>query len=169
MSASKTAHSEQSSASKPPFLTAGEVTPEALWSWEMGCTQFFIHKDVPEEEMVKKVAWGMQDPHIQDWYITNQEEIDVMMFKEYMAEVCSVWLPIGWADTVRRKMLASRQGQRAFSEWAIDVQSQNTLLRGMASHLPEKISSRKTYANGLKRSAFLMKNGCVTLQDRRKQ
>ncbi|KAG1839529.1 hypothetical protein F4604DRAFT_1599551, partial [Suillus subluteus] len=136
-STSKAARVEQSSASKPPFLTLGEVTPEALRSWEMGCTQFFMHKGIPDEDMVKKIAWGMQDPRIQDWYSTNQEEIDAMTFKEYMAEVRSIWLPLGWADTVRRKMLASTQGQRPFSEWVIDVQSQNTLLRGTASHLPD--------------------------------
>ncbi|KAG1841699.1 hypothetical protein DFJ58DRAFT_610860, partial [Suillus subalutaceus] len=127
----------QSSASKPPLLTAGEITPDALWSWEMGCIQFFMHKDVPEDEMVRKVAWGLQEPRIQDWYMTNQDEIDLMTFKEYMAEVREIWLPIGWADTIRRKMLASTQGQRAFSEWAIDVQSQNTLLRGTPSHLAD--------------------------------
>ncbi|KAG1873487.1 hypothetical protein C8R48DRAFT_746187 [Suillus tomentosus] len=115
----------------------GEVTPEALRSWEMGCAQFFMHKNVAEDDMVKKIAWGMQDPRIQDWYLTNQEEMDLMTFKEYMAEVRRVWLPSGWADIVRRKMLASMQGQRPFSEWAIEVQSQNTLLRGTASHLTD--------------------------------
>jgi predicted aspartyl protease len=132
----KTARVEQSSASKPPFLTLGEVTHEALRSWEMGCSQFFMHKSIPEEDMVKKIAWGMQDPQIQDWYLTNQDEIDAMTFKEYMAEVRNMWLPVGWADIVRRKMLASTQGQRPFSEWAIEVQSQNTLLRGTTLHLP---------------------------------
>jgi len=135
--ASKVARVDQASASKPPFLTPGEVTPEVLRAWEMGCTQFFRHKDVPEEEMVGKVAWGMQDPRIQDWYLTNQDEIDALAFKAYMAEVRKIWLPTGWADTVRRKMLASSQGQRPFSEWAIDIQSQNTLLRGTTSHLTD--------------------------------
>jgi hypothetical protein len=134
---SKVARADQASVSKPPFLTPGEVTPEVLRAWEMGCTQFFRHKDVPEDEMVGKVAWGMQDPHIQDWYLTNQDEIDLLAFKEYMAEVCKIWLPTGWADTVRRKMLASSQGQHPFSEWAIDIQSQNTLLRGTTSHLTD--------------------------------
>ncbi|KAG1899065.1 uncharacterized protein F5891DRAFT_1190260 [Suillus fuscotomentosus] len=125
---SKAAHIEQSSANKPPFLTMGEVTPEALRSWEMGCAQFFMHKNVAEDDMVKKIAWGMQDLRIQDWCLMNQEEMDLMTFKEYMAEVRRVWLPSGWADIVRCKMLASMQGQCPFSEWAIDVQSQNTLL-----------------------------------------
>jgi len=134
---SKITWAEQASASKLPFLTAGEVTPEALWAWEMGCIQFFRHKDVPEDEMVGKVAWGMQDPWIQDWYLTNQEEIDVLSFKEYMAKVQKIWLPISWADTVCCKMLASNQGQHPFSEWAINVQSQNMLLRGTTWHLTD--------------------------------
>ncbi|KAG2072905.1 hypothetical protein BDR04DRAFT_1116616 [Suillus decipiens] len=122
-SASKIAHVEQSAASKPPFLTLGEVMPEALRSWEIGCYQFFMHKNIPEEDM--------------DWYLTNQEEIDVMMFKEYMAKVCHLWLSLGWVDTVRCKMLASTQGQCPFSKWAIKIQSKNTLLQGTASHLPD--------------------------------
>jgi hypothetical protein len=103
----------------------------------MGCTQYFNLKSVPDDEMVKKVAWGMQDPRIHDWYLTNQEEIDAMPFKVYMMLVRSVWLPLGWADAVRRKMLSSMQGQRPFNEWAIDMQSQNTLLHGTTSHLPD--------------------------------
>ncbi|KAG2752641.1 hypothetical protein P692DRAFT_20724843 [Suillus brevipes Sb2] len=126
--ASKTAKVEQSSASKPPFLTAGELTPEVLKTFEMGCTQFFLHKDVKADEMVKKVAWGMQEPVIQDWYVTNRERIDKLTFAEYMSEVRDYWLPSGWSDIVRRKMLASTQGQRAFNEWAVDVQRQNSTL-----------------------------------------
>ncbi|KAG1786930.1 uncharacterized protein HD556DRAFT_1247607, partial [Suillus plorans] len=134
---SKLARVEQLSASKPPFLTAGELTPEALRSWELGCTQFFLHKEVKEGEMVKKVAWGMQDPVMQDWYSNNQVHLDKLTFKDYMAEVRSYWLPSGWADTVRRKMLSSTQGQRPFHEWASEFQSRNTLLRGTTSHLAD--------------------------------
>ncbi|KAG0708042.1 hypothetical protein DFH29DRAFT_791206, partial [Suillus ampliporus] len=134
---SKIARVDQSSPSKPPFLTAGELTPEALRSWEMGCTQFFLHKGVKDDEMVKKVAWGMQEAVIQDWYINDRERIDKLTFAEYMAEVRDYWLPSGWSDIVRRKMLSSTQGQRPFNEWAVDIQSQNTLLRGTTSHLAE--------------------------------
>ncbi|KAG1785106.1 uncharacterized protein HD556DRAFT_1451069 [Suillus plorans] len=134
---SKFAQVEQSSASKPPFLTAGELTPEVLCTWEMGCTQFFLHKEVKDVEMVKKVAWGMQEPVMQDWYSNNQARLDALTFKDYMAEVCSYWLPSGWADSVRRKMLASMQGQQPFHEWAVNFQGQNTLLRGTLSHLKD--------------------------------
>lgn len=96
----KTAHVEQLSASKPPFLTVGELTPEALRSWEMGCTQFFLHKEVKEEEMVRKVAWGMQGAVIQDWYMNDRERIDKLTFAKYMAEVRNYWLPSSWSDLV---------------------------------------------------------------------
>ncbi|KAG2097023.1 uncharacterized protein F5147DRAFT_778161 [Suillus discolor] len=97
---------------------AGELTPEALRAWEMACMQFFLHKEVKDIEMVKKVILGMQ-------------ELD------YMTEVRRYWLPSGWADTVHWKMLVSTQGQRPFHEWAVDVQGQNTLLRGTTSHLAD--------------------------------
>ncbi|KAG1797477.1 uncharacterized protein HD556DRAFT_1212875, partial [Suillus plorans] len=126
---------EQTSASTPLFLAAGELTPEVLHAWEMGCTQFFLHKEVKDDEMVKKVAWGMQEPVMQDWYSNNQARLDGLTFKDYMEDVHSYWLPSGWADQVRRKMLASTQGQRPFHEWAVDVQGHNTLLRGTPSHL----------------------------------
>ncbi|KAG1781465.1 hypothetical protein EV702DRAFT_1192955 [Suillus placidus] len=134
----KAARVEQTSASKLPFLTAGQITPEALRAWEMGCTQFFLHKEVKDNEKVKKIAWGMQDPIVQDWYLNNQAKFDALTFKEYIAEVRTYWLPTDWADAVHRKMLASVQGQRPFAEWAVDVQSQNTLLHDTTSHLDDK-------------------------------
>ncbi|KAG2364666.1 hypothetical protein BDR07DRAFT_1482290 [Suillus spraguei] len=57
--------------------------------------------------MVKKVAWGMQEPVIQDWYSNNQARLDALFFKNYM------------------------------EEWAVDIQGRNTLLRGTPSHLAD--------------------------------
>lgn len=138
MAMSKIARVEQAAPSKPPALSAGQITPEVLRAWENGCTQFFLHKEVKDDKKVKKVAWGMQDPIVKDWYLNDQAKLDALTFAEYMKEVRMYWLPTDWADTVRRKMLASIQGQRPFSEWAVDVQSQNTLLRGTTSHLDDK-------------------------------
>jgi hypothetical protein len=134
---SKTARVEQAAANKPPFLTPGDVSPEVLRAWEMGCRQFFMHKSIDPTEQVAKVAWGMQDPRIQDWYLNDQDRIDDLSFAEYLAEVRSYWLASDWADVVRQKMLSSTQGNKPFNEWAVDVQSQNTLLRGSTSHLDD--------------------------------
>ena len=55
---------EQTAANKPPLLTAGDITPEALRAWEMDCLQFFRQKGLAEEEQVGKVAWNLQDPRV---------------------------------------------------------------------------------------------------------
>ncbi|KAG1868723.1 hypothetical protein C8R48DRAFT_771505 [Suillus tomentosus] len=136
-STNKTVRVEQASASKPPFLITGQIMPEALQGWEMSCMQFFLHKEVKDDEKVKKVAWGMQDTIIQDWYLNNQEELEELSFREFIAVVHNYWLPTDWADAVHRKILASVQGSHSFSEWAIDIQSQNTLLHDTISHLSD--------------------------------
>ncbi|KAG2352244.1 hypothetical protein BDR07DRAFT_1498820 [Suillus spraguei] len=128
---------EQSSASKPPFLTPGPLTPEALRAWEMACAQFFLHKEVKDDEQVKRVAYGMQEPVIQDWYLNDWANFNKLSFKDYLAEVCTYWLPTDWADTIRRTLLGCVQGQRPFSKWAVDIKTQNTLLHGTASHLTD--------------------------------
>jgi hypothetical protein len=134
---SKTARVEQVAANKPPLLTPGDVSPEALRAWEMGCRQFFMHKSVDAAEQVAKVAWGLQDPRIQDWYLNDQDRINKLSFADYLAEVRSYWLSSDWADIVRQRMLSSTQGSKPFNEWAVQVQSQNTLLRGSTSHLDD--------------------------------
>jgi hypothetical protein len=172
----KVAKSKQLSASKPPFLTPGQIMPEVLRAREMGCKLFFFHKEIQDEEKVKKVAWGMQDSIVQDWYQNNQEVFDAMTFKNFMSEVRTYWLPTDWSDTVRRRMLASVQGQRPFGEWAIDIQSQNTLLRGTPSHLvislrtiTLRISRKRSYANGSKRYDYWTRSVCTISHVRKRQ
>lgn len=109
---SKTARMEQTAANKPPFLTPGDVSPEALRAWEMGCRQFFMHKSVDAAEQVAKVAWGMQDPRIQDWYLNDQDRINKLSFAEYLAEIRSYWLSSDLVDVVRQKMLSSNTRQQ---------------------------------------------------------
>ena len=128
---------EQTTANKPPLLTAGDITPEALRAWEMGCLQFFRQKGLAEEEQVGKVAWNLQDLRVQDWYSHDCERLNAMTFTDFMKEVRSYWLPSDWADSICQKMLSSTQGDKAFHVWAAEVQSQNVLLWGSPSYLPD--------------------------------
>ncbi|KAG2073366.1 hypothetical protein BDR04DRAFT_1116284 [Suillus decipiens] len=106
-------HVEQVSASKSPFLTTGQISPEGLCAWEMGCAQLFLHKEVKDDEKVKKVAW------------------------DFMDKVHTHWLPTDWVEIIQCKLLATVQGQCTFTKWAIEIQSQNTLLCGTTSHLTD--------------------------------
>ncbi|KAG1760460.1 hypothetical protein EDD22DRAFT_781129, partial [Suillus occidentalis] len=115
----------------------GDLTPEAICKWEMGCRQYFKHKEVPTNEQVGKVAWGMQEPSIQDWYLNDQDHMDSLTFTEYMAEFHAYWLPSDWDDVTHQKLLSSCQGDKLFSEWVVEVQSLNSLLHGIPSQLTE--------------------------------
>ncbi|KAF9236821.1 hypothetical protein BU15DRAFT_49524 [Melanogaster broomeanus] len=126
---------EQAAAHKAPIITPGDLTPEALRAWEMGCRQYFLHRSVEAADQVAKVAWNLQDPRMRDWYLNDTETFDALTFKAFVDAVRSTWLPSDWAVTARQKMLASTQGNKHFNEWAIEVESQNALLRGTASHL----------------------------------
>lgn len=89
--------------------------------------------------MVKKVAWGMQELIIQDWYLNDQDRSNKLLFTEYLnlKEVREYWLPTDWEDTVHQKMLSSMQGNRPFHDWAIEIQSKNTLLRDTDSYFTD--------------------------------
>lgn len=135
---SHTGRCEQSAPSKaPPVLTAGDVTPEALRAWELGCMNFFRQKGVAADDQVVKVAGNLLDPRIQDWYSNNGDHLMSLSFAEFMTEVRKYWLPSDWAATVRQKMLSSTQGTKAFHLWAVEVESLNVLLRGSESYLSE--------------------------------
>ncbi|KAG2746332.1 hypothetical protein P692DRAFT_20820289 [Suillus brevipes Sb2] len=134
---SKMARVEQKAANKLPILTVGEISPEVLLAWEIGCRRFCIHKGVPDTEMVSKVAWGMRDPIIQTWYHNDYDRFNKLSFAEYINEVRSYWLPTDWVVTVRQKMWSSMQGQKPFNEWAFEILSKNNLLQGTPSHLTD--------------------------------
>jgi len=105
---------EQAAPNKVPLLTAGEITPEALHTWEMGCLQFFRQKEIAAKDQVGRVAWNLQDPRVQDWYVNDSERLNALTFAAFMLEVCSYWLPSDWATMVRQKLLLSTQGDKAF-------------------------------------------------------
>ncbi|KAG6328379.1 hypothetical protein ID866_10711 [Astraeus odoratus] len=134
---SVTGHCKQSNPNKAPALTAGDVTPEALHAWEMGCHHFFRQKDIADADQVARVAWNLQDPHIQDWYTNSSDCLNQLTFPKFMSEVHLYWLPSDWAATVHQKMLSSTQGSKPFHLWAVEIESLNILLHGSDSHLSE--------------------------------
>ena len=78
---------QQATLTKPPVLTAGDVTPEALCSWEIGCITYFAHKDVTPASQVQRVAWGLHDARIQQWYVTEHNRLNTLTFATFMTEL----------------------------------------------------------------------------------
>ncbi|KAG1856950.1 hypothetical protein C8R48DRAFT_607803, partial [Suillus tomentosus] len=116
----KTATVEQSAPSKPPKLLAGELTPEVARDWDNVCSTYFMHKEVVAADQVKMVAFGMLDPRLHTWYLSQYS-----------------WLESHWDTKLRKKVLGSQQGSRPFYEWALELQNQNALLYGNTAHLSD--------------------------------
>ncbi|KIO00253.1 hypothetical protein M404DRAFT_153059, partial [Pisolithus tinctorius Marx 270] len=121
----------------PPFLTAGDITPEGLCSWELGCENYFWLKSIAEDVQVAKVVGHLLDPRVQDWISNNGDQLTALTFAEFMDEVSTYWLPSDWAEAIQQKMLSSTQGNKAFHLWAVEVESLNVLLQGSEFHLTE--------------------------------
>ncbi|KAG1763847.1 hypothetical protein EDD22DRAFT_1050004 [Suillus occidentalis] len=133
----KTAIVEQSAPSKPPKLTAGEITPQVALDWENACETYFMHKSVDPADQVKMIASGMLDPRLRTWYLTRRATLNAGTFAEYMSALRIAWLESNWANKLRKKVLGSRQNNRSFYEWALDLQNQNALLYGNPSYLSD--------------------------------
>ena len=129
---------EQIVAHNAPLVTAGDITPEVLHSWEMGCKQYFRIKTITTTDQVTNVAWNLQDLHVQDWYSNDTDYLNGLSFDAFMSEVCKTWLPSDWDTTLRQHMLGSTQGSHSFHKWAVNLQSQNTMLCSTTSHLNVK-------------------------------
>jgi hypothetical protein len=133
----KNADVEQPAPSKPLKLSAGELTPEVAWDWENACKTYFMHKGIDAANQVKMIASGMTDPRLHTWYLTQHATLDGGTFDKYMTALKTAWLETHWDTKLRRKVLGSRQGTRAFYEWALELQNQNALLYGNAAHLSD--------------------------------
>jgi len=66
----------------------GAVSPEVLRQFENACRSYFCNKEGLElKDYIARVAGGLQDPLIADWYWTSQATFDVMSFDDFMKEI----------------------------------------------------------------------------------
>lgn len=134
----RSASVEQAAPSKPPKLLAGELTPEVARDWENACTNYFLHKDVEAKIQVRMVAFGMLDPRLHTWYLSQKATLDTGTFDEYMTALKAAWLDTHWQTKLRKRILGSQQGIHPFYEWALGVQNLNALLYGNKSYLDDE-------------------------------
>jgi len=125
----------QPNSSKPPTLTPGRIGPDLLRKFQIGCLSYFQNKDIDPANQVKCVAWGLQDPLIQDWYMNDRERIEALAFDAFIVEIRNRWLKRGWETTLRNNLYSSRMGNDSFWDWAVKFQSNNSLLIDSPSHM----------------------------------
>jgi hypothetical protein len=147
MSTKSTAEVTHTTASKPPCLSAGTISPEVLHQFENACHSFFHNKEGLEpKDHIARIAGSLQDPLLADWYWTGQETFDALSFNDFMKEFRNKWLPNNWEQDIRHKVLGTKQSG-AFWDWAVKMRSLNTLLHGTTNHLDDAALLNQLKAN----------------------
>ncbi|KZT18016.1 hypothetical protein NEOLEDRAFT_1152831 [Neolentinus lepideus HHB14362 ss-1] len=137
-SKSQLAYVEQATSKSAPVLHPGEITPAALRDWAEACEAYCENKsDLKAEDYVRKIAYGMRDNRLRDWYRVNKTRLNALSLDAYIEEMKKKYLRPDWEDELRRQIFASSQGEQSFWDWQNSLQSTNCLLRGTPSHFTD--------------------------------
>ena len=111
-----------------PMLTAGKITPVVMQSWTLACKRYMKHAGKTPSEIVSFVAEGMFEPRLISWYQADQTRIDALSLADYIKELSALVLDKNWAHDILEKILSSKQGNRVFIDWKIEVENLNAIL-----------------------------------------
>ena len=111
-----------------PVLTAGKITPLVLQSWSLACKRYMKHADKKPTEIVSFVAEAMLEPRLIAWYQAGQARIDELSLEKYLEELSNLVLEKNWAHKIRDTIISSKQGDRVFIDWKIEVENLNAIL-----------------------------------------
>jgi hypothetical protein len=140
MTNTKMAYVEQDSASRPPTLHTGDITPAIMREFEDACVGYFESKEIDKDKQVKKILPDIQDLRIHDWLTSDCDHIRALDFDRFMEEFRTAYLDEDWEEDTRCELGGMTLGKDSFWDYAIRVQAKNSLLIGMPSHLnPKKL------------------------------
>ena len=128
---------EQSSPSKVPILTPGDISPAVMRQFEHGCRNYFIHKKIIADDQVSLVIGGILDDRINGWLMADHDRLVALSFDAFMTEFRTNYLAEDWEEDTLRELLSMTQGTSTFWDYAVALQSKNSLLRGTTSELPD--------------------------------
>ena len=111
-----------------PVLTAGRITPLVLQSWSLACKRYMKHAEKKPTEIVSFVAEAMLEPRLIAWYQAGQARIDALTLTQYLEELSALVLEKNWAHKIRDTIISSKQGDRPFIDWKIEVENLNAIL-----------------------------------------
>ncbi|KIJ33932.1 hypothetical protein M422DRAFT_142230, partial [Sphaerobolus stellatus SS14] len=110
------------------MLTAGRVDPLVFQAWAVACRRFMKNAEKKPTEIVSYVADAMLEPRLMGWYQADHTRIDTLSLEEYLVELAILVLEKTWAHDVRTKILASKQGNKLFIDWKIELENLNAIL-----------------------------------------
>ncbi|RDX49663.1 hypothetical protein OH76DRAFT_1350553, partial [Lentinus brumalis] len=121
-----------------PTFGEGKITPANMNSWEHQCVLFFRERDTAEDKMVQKASFGFANELLQDWYLANQDLIDEMDWKTFVAAMRTRFLPRGWASKIRSDIIAKRMdSSEHFDDFIMHVEKLNARLRNTDARLDD--------------------------------
>lgn len=115
------------------MLTEGTLTPLTLQSWTLACKRYMKHGGVKPVEIVSHVAEAMMEPRLIQWYQADQARIDALTLDAYIAELADLALERNWSHKMREEILSSRQGDREFMDWKVEIENKNAILATSAA------------------------------------
>ena len=111
-----------------PILTAGKITPLVLQSWALACKRYMKHAEKKPTEIVSFVAEAMLEPRLIAWYQAGQTRIDKLTLEKYLEELSTLVLEKNWAHKIRDTIISSKQNDRPFMDWKIEMENLNAIL-----------------------------------------
>jgi hypothetical protein len=127
---------EQSSPSKVPILHPGDISPAVMHTFEHGCRNFFVHKKIIADDQVSLIIGGILDNRVGDWISAERDRLIALSFDDFMVEFHTNYLAEDWEEDTLRELLSMMQGATSFWDFAVAIQSKNSLLCNTTSHLP---------------------------------
>jgi len=125
---------KQSAPSKVPVLMVGDISPATMCQFEHACMNYFVHKKVITDNQVSLIIGGILDDCVGDWIVSDRARLIGISFEAFMIEFRTNYLAEDWEDSLHELLLMT-QGSGTFWDYAITLQSKNSLLRGTTSHL----------------------------------
>jgi len=111
---------EQSSPSKVPILHPGAISPAIMRTFEHRCRNYFIHKKIPADDQVSLIIGSILDNRAADWISADRNRLIALLFDSFMIEFRTNYLAEVWEVW----------------DFAVAIQSKNSLLCDTMSHLP---------------------------------
>ena len=139
---------EDSNPKVAPTLTLGKVTPEVLHRWERSCKEYFRQKNITDKKKVESILSRLLDFRIADWVEANEAQLKGLDFLTFMGKLQAEALEKDWDRKIKLEILASKQGERPFHEWAYSLLIRNALLHGQPCRFDD-VALRETLENNM--------------------
>jgi len=123
----------QDAPSKISVLTLGNISPTIMHKFEDACIAYFDNKDIVVDKQVHCVLSGLQDDHICEWLYIECLRLMKLTFEDFMTKFCALYLPLNCEDDTCSEVLSLMQGQQTFWNYAVMLQSKNTILASTVS------------------------------------